>query len=87
MVDFFPFSFFSLDREEYIVAERSLDLKRHSTVTIVYMFLKKLLENVEKEKRGNATTLWQMFKCVLRQSSKSVKGRSCLFSVVTLQKS
>lgn len=76
-----------MDRGGYIVAERSLDLnRRHSTVTIVYMF-KKTAGKCRKRRGGETTTLWQMIKCVLRQSSKSVKGRSCLLGVVALQKS
>lgn len=48
---FFSF-FFPLDRGGYIVAERSLDLnRRHSTVTIVYMF-KKIAGKCRKRRGG-----------------------------------
>lgn len=73
--------------------EGSSDLNREcSTATMVYMFKKKKLENVKKKKKKEKdkktpATLWQMIKCLLRQSSKSVKCWSCLLSVVTLQKS
>lgn len=73
--------------------ERFGNLNReHSSVTIVYMFKKKQTtgkckNRKRKEKKKTPTTLWQMIKCLLRQSSKAVKCWSCLLSVVTLQKS